>query len=287
MKKIKWNKGTVVLGIIIGAYVVFGGAAITVYAVDGRVADKDANTAAEEANLQAEAPTEEDYVMSEEEYQEFMKLYGSAATETETENTTAAPVTEKKEDLSAYQQMLEETDKVLADAEKSSEEEEEKEDEKPVDTISGNMATVQNESDENVEVAVIDGEATGLPVASSEQKQDTAEDNETQEDDRKYYTYKVSGIDTSLTLHRTKKEKNDSIDEMPNNYTGYVIEEPAKEDKRTLIIYKGKVGYGSNMYLKKTEISAADYPEELKNITADDAGKDVLNGKTAGPAEGQ
>ena len=289
MKKFKWNKGAVVLAIMIGAYAAFGGAAITVYALDGRSADKNANAAAEEANLQAEAPSEADYTMSEEEYEEFMKLYGSAATETET-GTEVKAETEKSEDLSAYREKLEETDQVLAEAGKTVQEEEvPPEEEKPEEEQSSeSTAAVQNESDDTVEVAVIDGE-TG-EVTDTTAKTDTASAADTAaaaaEDGKKYYTYKVTGIGTSLTLHRTKTEKNDSIGDIPEGYTGYVIEDPAKGDKRTLIIYKGKVGYGSNMYLNKTEISAADYPEELKSITADDAGNDVLDGKTAGPAEG-
>lgn len=287
MKKFKWNKGAALLMVISLAYIAGGGAAITVYARDGRSAET--KTAESNETLRAEAPVENDYDMSTEEYEEFMKLYGSAATETETESE-APKETEQKEDLSAYQEVLSKTDEVLKNAEKSSEEESEEESE---ETLNGSMEgeTVKtettNESDEAVEVTVL-SEAGQETAAASEAKssEEKSSEEKSEEENRTYYTYQVSGIGTSLTLHRTKKEKNDSIGDIPEGYKGYVLADPEAADKRTLIIYKGIVGYGSNMYLKKTEISAEEFPEELKSLTGEDAGKTLFNGKEAGPLEG-
>ena len=80
-----------------------------------------------------------------------------------------------------------------------------------------------------------------------------------------------------LTLHRTKTEQGDSLGDIPEGYTGYVIKDPEPNDHRTLVEYEGLIGYASNMYIVKTEISAEEYPEELLSVTEEDAGQTVLD----------
>ena len=268
MKKFKWNKWAIVIAVMICGYVVFGGVAIGVYARDGRRGDKES---AADASLQAEAPTEEDYNMSDEEYREFMKLYGSAATETETETEEKRTASTEKQDLSGYRTIIEQADQALKDAEKA--------------------ASTESEADV---VGKIEGEEDSSENASDEEKPDAAaeeekpeEEDAVEEDGKTYYTYQVSGIGSSLTLHRTKTEKNDSIADIPEGYHGYVLEMANSGDRRTLIIYKGQVGYASNMYLTISDIPASEYPKDLKTITAADAGQTLLNGEPAGPLEGQ
>lgn len=267
MKKFKWNKWAIIIAAMTCAYVIFGGVAIGVYARDGRPGEKEAK----EATLQAEAPTEEeDHVMTDEEYREFMKMYGSAANETETETEAKEAAKSSEQDLSGYQSVLDKADQTLKEIEEA-ESEREKATEDTED--SEKETEVSSEQDEE-ETDLIEGKVGD-------------EEKEKEEDTRTYYTYKVTGIGSSLTLHGTKTQKNDSIDEIPEGYHGYVIEMPATGDKRTLIIYKGKVGYASNMYLTISDIPASEYPEELKTVTAEDAGQDITDGKEAGPLEGQ
>ncbi|MBQ6443021.1 MAG: hypothetical protein IJJ13_10590 [Lachnospiraceae bacterium] len=266
MKKFKWNKWAVIIAAMVCGYVVFGGVAIGVYAKEGRPGEKEAA----DASLQAEAPTEEDYNMSDEEYREFMKLYGSAATTTETETEEKRTVSTEKQDLTGYQTIIEQADQALKEAEKAQ--------------------STENEADV---VGEIEGQEASSEPAAEEEKPDAAAEEEkpeeeeaVEEDGKTYYTYKVTGIGTSLTLHSTKTEKNDSIADIPEGYHGYVLEMANSGDRRTLIIYKGLVGYASNMYLTISDIPASEYPKDLKTITAADAGKTMLNGEAAGPLEG-
>lgn len=272
MKKFKWNKWAIVIAAMICGYVVFGGVAIGVYARDGRPGEKEAEAAAD-ASLQAEAPTEEDDVMTDEEYREFMKMYGSAATETETETEKKTAAGSEEQDLSAYRTVLEQADQALKEAEKQATETAQTTETAGESEEGASEAAVSSEGEEKTDV--IEGKVTD------------EEEKDKEEDTRTYYTYKVTGIGTSLTLHSTKTQKNDSIAEIPDGYHGYVIEMPGAGDRRTMIIYKGLVGYASNMYLTISDIPASEYPDELKTITADDAGKDMTNGKEAGPLEGQ
>ncbi len=270
MKKFKWNKWAIVIAVMICGYVAFGGVAIGVYARDGRPGEKEA---AADATLQAEAPTEEDYEMTDEEYREFMKMYGSAATETETETEESQAAGSGKQDLSGYQTILEQADQALKDAEAQE-----------AELAKGTETSEAGEEGKEESAEKADGEENtdlieGTVAGEEEEKKE--------EDTRTYYTYKVTGIGSSLTLHRTKTEKNDSIADIPEGYHGYVIEMANSGDRRTLIIYKGLVGYASNMYLTISDIPASEYPAELKTVTAADAGKDMTDGKEAGPLEGQ
>ncbi len=269
MKKFKWNKWAIVIAAMVCGYVVFGGVVIGIYARDGRPGEKE--EAADES-LQAEAPTEEDHVMTDEEYREFMKMYGSAATETETETERKPASGSGEQDLSSYRTILEQADQALKEAEEKTTEKEqpseaagegEQAEEEAAETTGGEEKT-----------DVIEGEVTG------------EEEKAKEEDTGTYYTYQVTGIGSSLTLHSTKTQKNDSIADIPEGYHGYVIQPSDPGDRRTLIIYKGLVGYASNMYLTISDIPASEYPEELKTVTADNAGKNMTDGEAAGPLEG-
>ena len=55
---------------------------------------------------------------------------------------------------------------------------------------------------------------------------------------------------------------------IPAGTTGYAI---AQGNRRTLIDYNGKLGYVSNTYTSLTEVSAEEYPNELKSITWENA----------------
>lgn len=305
MKNFKLNGGGVFIIMILAVYIGCGIAAVTTYAREGRAGDE--KKAAEGPTLQAEAPVEEsedDDVMSESEYEEFMRIYGSASTETETEK----PAAQRTEDLDLdeYRDALEESRDNLAKANEMNESVSSNDFSAFRNTVSGNTVSGNTVSGNTISGNLVSGNDASTPGSGSASLVGTLQEDEDADvivrntddplamaeamntqttADRKYYTYTVSGIGSSLTLHKTKTQKNDDFGNMPEGYTGYIIQDPEKNDKRTLIIYQGKVGYGSNMYLKKTEISKDEYPEALLSITADDAGKTLLNGEAAGPLE--
>lgn len=235
----KGSPGGLILLLVLCLYLAGGLAAITVYGREGRAADNAQDTDADEL-LQAEEPVE-DTIMSETEYEEFMATYGSAGSDTETENEDGSEA-ESEFDVERLKNALAESDEAIREAE---------------ETVA--------EAEKNREA--------GYTGSSAEKKEEETKEEVEVDPDRKYYTFTVQGM-SGLTLHGTKTEHNDSMLDMPEGATGYVIEEPAAADKRTLVLYKGSVGYASNMYIVTAEISAEDYPSELLSLSADDAGEE-------------
>ncbi len=83
----------------------------------------------------------------------------------------------------------------------------------------------------------------------------------------KYYKYTVTEIPfEDLAIHPDVDGHNGQIGYRKPGDTGYVI---GRGQWRTLIEYEGKFGYISNKYSILTEVSASEYPEELKKYSWD------------------
>ncbi len=81
----------------------------------------------------------------------------------------------------------------------------------------------------------------------------------------KYYKYTVTDIPfEDLAIHPDVDGHNGQIGYRKPGDTGYVI---GRGQWRTLIMYEGQFGYISNKYSILTEVSAAEYPDELKNYS--------------------
>lgn len=93
-----------------------------------------------------------------------------------------------------------------------------------------------------------------------------------------YYQYTVTA-DFGLNIYNapdTPTGDSGKIGVVPAGTTGYVI---GQGNRRTLIQYNGMFGYVSNTYVTLTEVSAEEYPEELKSVTWDNAVIGVKEGE--------
>lgn len=87
-----------------------------------------------------------------------------------------------------------------------------------------------------------------------------------------YYSVEVTGNLNMLNVYDVA-ENGEPIGNVNKGEKGYLIEET--DGHRDLIYIDGKIVYASKMYLTLTEIPTDEYPDELLEVTADDAGKDV------------
>ena len=114
-------------------------------------------------------------------------------------------------------------------------------------------------------------------ASTDDNKSDTAvEKNGT------YYTYRVTMSPDSLLFYPSE-EGGEAIGSVPSGSCGYVIRKTGSS--RSLILYRGKVGYCSNMYLEMTQIPAEEYPDALVGLGEDDIGTLLFGGSAAGEAE--
>ncbi|GEM_PF-2687164 len=93
-----------------------------------------------------------------------------------------------------------------------------------------------------------------------------------------YYQYTVTA-DFGLNIYNapdTPTGDSGKIGVVPAGTTGYAI---GQGNRRTLIQYNGMFGYVSNTYVTLTEVSAEEYPEELKSVTWDNAVIGVKEGE--------
>lgn len=80
-----------------------------------------------------------------------------------------------------------------------------------------------------------------------------------------YYQYTiVSDFDLNMYNAQDTPTGSGVIGVIPKGTTGYAIEQGSR---RTLIEYEGNYAYVSNTYTQLSEVSADEYPNELKNIT--------------------
>nr|MCR5452004.1 hypothetical protein [Lachnospiraceae bacterium] len=93
--------------------------------------------------------------------------------------------------------------------------------------------------------------------------------------------YKIDTSNGGLRL-RDKATGGDIIDDVPRNYTGYVI---SHDSHHALILYKGQLGYVSTPFLEIEKIDSEDYPVELLELSASDIGKELFDGKAIGEIE--
>ena len=85
-----------------------------------------------------------------------------------------------------------------------------------------------------------------------------------------FYQYRITA-DFGLNMYDdpdVPTGQGNIIGVIPAGTTGYAI---AQGNRRTLVDYNGKLGYVSNTYTSLTEVSAEEYPEELKSITWENA----------------
>lgn len=97
-----------------------------------------------------------------------------------------------------------------------------------------------------------------------------------------FYSYTVTVDDGTLVMYDDPVEKNE-VERIPAGYTGYVIEK--SDDYRSLVLYKGMVGYCSNLYMEITEISPEQYPDELLGVSAANVGSLLFDGAKVGEIE--
>ena len=89
-----------------------------------------------------------------------------------------------------------------------------------------------------------------------------------------FYSVTVSGVDNNLNLHSSVSGKNDVIGTVAVGQTGYMIGNDTSGN-RLLCYIDGKIAYLSKSYVKYSEIDAADYPDELIGVSADDVGSEI------------
>lgn len=286
------SKGGIAMMVAAGIYLVAGLGAGAFRVTQSRTTEnvsQDPETAdqGDHAALDVDASEVEDHTMTEEEYEEFMKLYGSqfqdpVETEASSQSSVATPATASDTTNASAGNTDTAAETAAGDA---------LSDTGSDDSVSDTAADTEDAASTD-ELSPFDqlGNDSSLPAGTAD---DTTADIDkagnsaaasAADTSRTYATYTITGYDGALTLHSTKTEKNDSVGNVPEGYTGYIIADPAPIDKRTLVLYQGTLGYISNMYIKRTEISADQYPAELLKLTSDDAGKTVLEG-AAGPLE--
>ena len=135
------------------------------------------------------------------------------------------------------------------------------------------VLTTETESEKPT--SVLEESPEEIPQEAEEEPKEELPDVDTPTEDvditsdRTFYRYAItSNFDLFVYDDPDVPASDEShvMGEIPAGTTGYAIEQG---HRRTLIEYNGYYGYVSNLYCAVTEVSASEYPAELKGITAD------------------
>ena len=109
-------------------------------------------------------------------------------------------------------------------------------------------------------------------ITASETPEDTSDDEETKEEIKQYYKYKVTGVDSRLLVRKKPSKNAKVIRRILNGAVGYVLD---YDDSYSLIEFHGFIGYVKTKYLSLKEVDESEVPEEFILVTGDDAGKTI------------
>lgn len=97
-----------------------------------------------------------------------------------------------------------------------------------------------------------------------------------------FYTYRITMSPDALRIY-SSIDGQESIGSIPSGYRGYVI--ARNGGYRSLVLYRGIVGYCSNMYLEMTQIPPEEYPDELVGLGVEEIGTTLFDGNAIGTVE--
>lgn len=136
--------------------------------------------------------------------------------------------------------------------------------------VSDDADITEDETYDSEDAEVADAEAAEADDDSIDTATDDTEAGESDGTDKRegpYYRYTVNSLPfEGLSLYDNPDGDYGKVGYLRAGDTGYAIE---KGKRRTLIDVDGNLSFVSNMYITLTEVSAEEYPDELKYVTWD------------------
>ncbi len=127
-------------------------------------------------------------------------------------------------------------------------------------------------AEEEAKKAEEEAKAAAEEEAKAKEEEEAKAKQEAKEAGAPYYKVKVKSDIGDLNIY-DEQEGGEPIGLVSVGTEGYLIDD--SEGHRRLVYIDGKICYITKMYTQLTEIPTDEYPDQLLDVTAADAGKDV------------